>query len=118
MSIDPAPNNAVSGAVVDMYSTPCRPFKFGTSKKPIQIDEDNKLSVTADTLSDLTNSQLVEKGPRKRLKLLRRVVHEADETQNTVVLSEPGFGSAEDSNMSQSSPASCSQNYLHNEHEE
>jgi hypothetical protein len=70
IAIGPTPNNAVLGAMVDMYSTPCRPFKFGTLSKPIQLDGD-EVSDTFKALSDLTNSQLVKKGPRKRLRLLR-----------------------------------------------
>jgi hypothetical protein len=89
-SVGPTPNNPVSGAVVDMYSAPCRQFKYGTSKKPIQLDNDNKVSTTSDALSDLSNSQ---KRPRKRLKLSRsRVVYKVDATQNTVVVNESGFG--------------------------
>jgi hypothetical protein len=114
-TIGPAPNNPFSGAVVDMYSTPRRQFRYGTSKKPIQLDTDDEVSTTSEAFSDMTNSQLVEKGPRKRLKLpaKTRVVYK-DTTQNSVVLDESGFGSDSDS---QSPPASFSQNYLRDDSE-
>jgi hypothetical protein len=112
------PDNAVSGAM-SVYVTPRCPFKFGSSTKPIQLEIDDEVSVSSEAFSDMTNSQPVM-GPRKRLKLpRRRFTQEADETQNAVVLAESGFGSADDdSNLSQSPPASYSQNYLHDEDEE
>jgi hypothetical protein len=122
--IEPAPDNAVSGAVIDMYTTPCRPYRFGTSRNPVQldVDEDDEVSDNSDpvseTFSELTNSQLVnKKGPRKRLRLLKRVIHQEDETQHAVVLSESGFGSEQEegSDTSQSPPAAFSQNYLRDE---
>jgi hypothetical protein len=124
--VDPAPDNAVSGAELDMYTTPHRPFKFGCSRKPIQLDDDDDevSQSSSEALSDFTNSQLVKHGPRKRLKLRRRVVHDhkskTDETLvNSAVVNESGFGSADDdSDLSQSPPASYSQNYLRDEDEE
>jgi hypothetical protein len=117
---DATPDNAVSGAI-SVYVTPRRPFKFGSSTKPIQLDDD-EVSVSSEAFSDMTNSQLVVMGPRKRLKLpsRRRFTQEADETQNAVVLAESGFddNDSESSQSLQSPPASYSQNYLRDEDEE
>jgi hypothetical protein len=81
------------------------------------VDKDDEVSdPVSEAFSDLTNIQLVnKKGPRKRLRLLKRIVHQADETQHAVVLSESGFctqDEEEDSATSQSPPAAFSQNYL------
>jgi hypothetical protein len=129
---DATPDNAVSGAI-SVYVTPRRPFKFGSSTKPIQLEIDGEIdgeiddevSVSSEAFSDMTNSQLVVMRPRKRLKLPRRsrFTQEADETQNAVVLAESGFGSADDhhdsdSSQSNSPPASYSQNYHRDEDEE
>ncbi len=113
---DATPDNAVSGAIL-VYDTPRCPFKFGSSTKPIQLDDD-KVSVSSKAFSDMTNSRMVM-GPRKRLKLPRRFTQEADKTQNAVVLAELGFDDNDsESSQSQSPPASYSQNYLRDEDEE
>ncbi len=52
----PVPDMAFSG-VDDMYSTPRRPFKDGTSLKPIQLEDDE----VSEALSDLTNTQMTKK---------------------------------------------------------
>jgi hypothetical protein len=88
-TIEPLPENSVSG-VVNMFSTPRRSFKDGTSLKPVQLDDD-EVSEVSDALSDLTNTQLVKKRPPKKLK---RVFHAADESQGTVI-GEEGYESAE-----------------------
>jgi hypothetical protein len=71
------PDNAVLG-VINMFLTPRRSFKDGTSLKPVQLDNDE----VSEALSDLTTTQLVKKRPPKKLK---RVFHAANESQGTVM---------------------------------